>query len=96
MKSHTRAPSPLHCLQLLQGTSEQGPASHGSPPNTNRHSPRHLHQDTLVAGLGCDFVPSHTRVSAPSGQSWWCHFVSALRLVLIFFTSDIHYFHIKT
>lgn len=29
---HKRAPSLLHCLQLLQGTSEQGPASCGSPP----------------------------------------------------------------
>lgn len=34
---HTRAPNPLHCLQLLQGTSEQGPASHGSP---HTHTPR--------------------------------------------------------
>lgn len=103
---HTRVPSPLHCLQLLQGTSEQGPASRGILPNTlppppspltqpptpttttnktNRHSSRHL-QDILVAGLGCDFVPSHTRVSASSGQRWRCHFVSALRLVLVFFT----------
>lgn len=109
------APSPLHCLQLLQGTSEQGPASCRILPNTpppppsfltqppppppanktNRHSSRHL-QDILVAGLGCDFVPSYTRVSAPSGQRWRCHFVSALWLVPVFFTSDIHYFHIKT
>lgn len=56
-------PAPPECSQI---TSEWGPVSHGSfpPTKTSRHSPSHLHQDTLVAGLGCDFVPSHTRVAA--------------------------------
>lgn len=90
---HTRAPSPLHYLQLLQGTSEQGPASRGILPNTPPPPPLPLTPRPLPArlidtapgifriswwaGLGCDFVPSHTRGSAPSGQRWRCHFVSA-------------------
>lgn len=97
MKSHTRE----HQAHFTVFSSSRAPQSRvllptgaPPPPKTNRH--RHLHQDTRVAGLGCDFVPSHTRVSAPNGQSWPCHFVSALRLVLIFFISDMHYFHIKT
>lgn len=87
--------SPTPLLHLPH--SSPNPPSPPPPPanKTNRHSSRHL-QDILVAGLGCDFVPSYTRVSAPSGQRWRCHFVSALWLVPVFFTSDIHYFHIKT
>lgn len=93
MKSHTREhQARFTVFSSSRAPQSQGPASCGSPhPKTNRHSPRHLHQDTLVAGLGCDFVPSHTRVPAPNGQRWRCYFVSALQLVPIFFTSDIHY-----
>lgn len=90
MKSHTRE----HQAYFTVFSSSRAPQSRvllpvGAPPKTNRHSSRHL-QDILVAGLGFDFVPSHTRVFAPNGQRWRCHFVSALQLVPIFFTSDIH------
>lgn len=70
---HTRAPSPLGYLQLLQGTSEQGPASRGILPNTPPPPPLPLTPRPLPArpidtapgifriswwaGLGCDFVP---------------------------------------
>lgn len=55
------------------------------PPRTSRHSPSHL-QDTLLAGLECDLVPTHSRVAAPDGQRPRCHFMSALQLAFIFLT----------
>lgn len=53
----------------------------------------HLHQDTLLAGLECNLVPTHTRVTTPGGQRPRCHFLSALQLAFIFLTLVSHYFH---
>lgn len=65
---HTRVPSPLHCLQLLQGTSEQGPASRGTFPNTPPPPPSPLTQPPTPpppTTRPIDTAPGIFRIS------WW-------------------------
>lgn len=49
-------------LEWSQLTAEWGTVSSGSLLfKTSRHSPSHLHQDTLLAGLEWDLITTHTR-----------------------------------